>query len=72
MPPRPREVEQVVLRLGFKEVDGTGSHRRYKHEDGRRVTIPFHAGDVSNFVYRNILRQLGITQQEFNRILRER
>lgn len=72
MPPRPRELEEVVLRLGFEEVRGKGSHRRYRHSDGRRVTIPFHPGDVPDDAFRGVLKQLGITEREFNRILRGR
>ncbi|MSQ10328.1 MAG: addiction module toxin, HicA family [Dehalococcoidia bacterium] len=72
MPPRPSELEEVVLRLGFEEVRSTGSHRRYRHSDGRRVTIPFHPRDVPYDAFRGVLKQLGITEREFNRILRGR
>ena len=40
-----REVVAILERLGFRPrpLGGT-SHRRYVHPDGRRTTVPFHAG----------------------------
>jgi predicted RNA binding protein YcfA (HicA-like mRNA interferase family) len=45
---RPREVAGILERLGFVEVRQRGSHRQYRHPDGRATTVPFHPGrDIS-------------------------
>lgn len=35
---------------------GKGSHRRYKHPDGRHVTVSDHRGTVSPGVVAHVLR----------------
>lgn len=37
-----KELIQKVNRLGFKKVRQKGSHIRFEHQDGRKVTIPDH------------------------------
>jgi predicted RNA binding protein YcfA (HicA-like mRNA interferase family) len=45
---KPREVAAILASLGFVEVRQRGSHRQYRHADGRGTTVPFHQGrDVS-------------------------
>ena len=39
-----REVAAILEGLGFAEVRQRGSHRQYRHPDGRGTTVPFHAG----------------------------
>jgi predicted RNA binding protein YcfA (HicA-like mRNA interferase family) len=41
---KPKEVVAILERLGFVEVRQRGSHRQYRHADGRGTTVPFHAG----------------------------
>ncbi|MGD0009492.1 MAG: type II toxin-antitoxin system HicA family toxin [Terriglobia bacterium] len=41
---KPREVVVRLENLGFFEVRQRGSHRQYRHADGRCTTVPFHAG----------------------------
>jgi predicted RNA binding protein YcfA (HicA-like mRNA interferase family) len=62
---KPREVVALVVRLGFQEVRQRGSHRQYRHPDGRGTTIPFHAGrDISPSLLRKIARDIGLTVEE--------
>lgn len=44
-----REVIRALLADGFVLKAQRGSHRRYHHGDGRRVTVPFH-GSGGTFV----------------------
>lgn len=39
-----RELIAALKRDGFFFVRQTGSHQRYRHSDGRRVTVAPHAG----------------------------
>lgn len=62
---RPREVASLLLRLGFQEVRRRGSHRQYRHPDGRGTTVPFHSGRViSPTLLRKIARDIGVTVEE--------
>jgi len=73
LPPRAREVERLIERLGFVFQRQEGSHRQYEHQDGRHITIPFHGGrDLNRDVVRSIVLNLEITRAEFNRLLRGR
>ncbi len=59
---RPRE------RLGFDEVRQRGSHKQFRHADGRITTVPFHAGrDISPILLRQIAKDIGLTVEEFLR-----
>lgn len=40
---KPREIVKRLEALGFKEVRQRGSHKQYRHSDGRCTTIPFHS-----------------------------
>lgn len=37
------EIERALLRDGFEKLRkrGKGTHRRFRHPDGRRVTVPY-------------------------------
>jgi predicted RNA binding protein YcfA (HicA-like mRNA interferase family) len=42
-----REITSALVRDGFAFDRGAGSHQIYRHPDGRRVTVTFHApGDT--------------------------
>ena len=59
---KPREVAALLMRLGFQEVRQRGSHRQYRHADGRGTTLPFHAGrDISPTLFRKIARDIEVT-----------
>lgn len=63
---RPREVEAILKKLGFIEVRQRGSHRQYRHLDGRATTIPFHEGrDISPILLRQIAKDIGLSAEEF-------
>lgn len=61
---KPREVERLLECLGFLLVRQRGSHRQYRHGDGRQTTIPFHAGrDLSPVLFRQIAKDVGISPE---------
>ncbi|HEV2802555.1 MAG TPA: type II toxin-antitoxin system HicA family toxin [Pyrinomonadaceae bacterium] len=65
---KPREVVAVLERLGFVETRQRGSHKQYRHEDGRSTTVPFHAGrDISPVLLRQIAKDIGLTVEEMLR-----
>ena len=52
---KPREVVKILEDLGFSEVRQRGSHKHFRHGDGRFTTIPMHKGrDISPILLRKI------------------
>lgn len=59
---KPREVASILENLGFKEVRQKGSHKQYRHPDGRGTTVPFHGKrDISPILLRQIAKDIGLT-----------
>ena len=62
----PREVVRILTRLGFREVRQKGSHKQFRHEDGRATTVPFHKGrDISPSLLRRIAADIGLSVDQF-------
>jgi predicted RNA binding protein YcfA (HicA-like mRNA interferase family) len=58
---RPREVVAILEALGFAEVRQRGSHKQFRHPDGRGTTVPMHAGrDISPILLRQIAKDIGL------------
>jgi predicted RNA binding protein YcfA (HicA-like mRNA interferase family) len=63
-----KEVAAILERLGFVEARQRGSHKQYRHPDGRSTTVPFHSGrDISPILLRQIAKDIGITVEEMLR-----
>jgi len=63
---KPQEVTAILEKLGFVEVRQRGSHKQYRHEDGRCTTVPYHRGrDISPLLLRQIIKDLGISIEDF-------
>ena len=60
---------RITKKVGFQEVNKRGSHRDFKHEDGRRTAIAVHPKPIPVGTLRKILSQLQITLQELNDLL---
>ncbi len=64
-----RDFQRVARLLGFVFLRQTGSHERWGHPDGRSVTIPVHGGrEIGPPLFYKILRQLGVSQGEFEKL----
>ncbi len=62
---KPREVVAILTTLGFVEVRQRGSHKQFRHPDGRATTVPFHPGrDISPILLRQIARDVGLTPEQ--------
>ena len=62
---KPREVAGLLEALGFVEVRQRGSHRQYRHADGRATTVPFHSGrDVSPTLLKQTARDIGLNVEQ--------
>lgn len=62
---KPREVVALRERPGFAEARQRGSHKQFRHPDGRATTVPMHAGrDIAPTLLRQIARDVGLTVAE--------
>jgi predicted RNA binding protein YcfA (HicA-like mRNA interferase family) len=62
---KPQAVVRILEDLGFVEVRQKGSHKQFRHEDGRGTTVPFHKGcDISPRLLRQIAKDINLTVEE--------
>jgi predicted RNA binding protein YcfA (HicA-like mRNA interferase family) len=65
-----KTLEKILFRLGYSFVRQKGSHRFYRHLDGRYTTIPFHGNDdLGRPLIREILKQAELSIEEFQQII---
>ncbi len=63
---KPQEIVRILNNLGFVEVRQKGSHKQFRHEDGRATTVPFHKGrDIAPRLLRQIAKDIDLTIDEF-------
>jgi len=76
MPPLPvisvRELIKFLKFKGFKLLRQKGSHQRYKHPNGRVVTVPVHGkSDLKRGLLNGILNELNIDVEELIKFLKK-
>lgn len=63
---KPKEVVSILEKIGFMEVRQRGSHKQFRHADGRCTTVPFHGSrDISPVLLKQIAKDIGLTLDEF-------
>lgn len=62
-----KELARIAEKIGFKFKHHRRSHMIYEHEDGRKTTIPHHAGEEigPGLLNKIIKKDLQITRDEF-------
>lgn len=64
-------LEKLLLRLGFLFKRQKGSHRFYRHKNGKYTTVPFHGSKViPRPLLRKILKQIDLEVDEYNDLLK--
>jgi predicted RNA binding protein YcfA (HicA-like mRNA interferase family) len=64
------KVVKALESAGFTLMRVSGSHHVMRHPDGRTVVVPVHAGqDMPKGTLRGILATIGITPDEFRKLL---
>lgn len=67
---RAREIVAALERAGWYVHETHGSHAQLKHDEiAGRVTIPMHPGDVPRRLVHRILKQAGMSQEDFLELL---
>jgi len=65
------EAVKVLERAGFLLVRQSGSHKIYKNKEGKRATVPYHAGKTLHpKVLQSILRDANLMVKKFKDLLR--
>lgn len=65
-----KQLEKLLLQLGFVILRQKGSHKFYRHPDGRYTTIPHHPGeDLSRPLIKTILNQIDLSTEAFIQLL---
>jgi len=66
------KVIRVLEKIGFYLARQSGSHKIYKNSEGRRVTVPYHAGKTLHpKVLKSILRDADLKVEEFRKLLKK-
>jgi predicted RNA binding protein YcfA (HicA-like mRNA interferase family) len=65
------EAIRALEKTGFFLTRQSGSHKIYKNQEGRRVTIPYHSGKILHpKVLKSILRDADLKVEEFKGLMR--
>jgi predicted RNA binding protein YcfA (HicA-like mRNA interferase family) len=67
---KPRQVVSALKRAGFVEHHQKGSHLYLFHPQARRMTsVPMHPGDVKSGTLRAIVKQAGLSEEQFRQLV---
>ena len=62
---KPKEVAAILEKIEFRMIRQKGSHKQYRHPDGRGTTLPFHTRrDISPILLKQIIKDIGLTVDE--------
>ena len=65
-----RDLGKVAQAAGFEWVRRRGSHNTFRSPDGRVIVIPDHGNQVIvRSLLRKIVRDMGLTVDEYNRLI---
>lgn len=59
------EMIQILKILGFEEIRQKGSHKFFRHKDGRTTIVPFHGEDLGRGLIKKILSDIEISVDEY-------
>lgn len=66
-----KQLVKILKDLEFAETRQKGSHKFFKHADGRVTSVPFHLQDLGMGLLRKILNQIKISPEELRRLLKK-
>ena len=76
MPPLPIIDAKTFIKfleyLGFECIRQKGSHKRFKHKDGRVLTVPVHQGkNLKRGLLKGMLNSIDVSVDELIKFLKE-
>ena len=64
------DIVKTVRKIGYVWDHTEGSHMILLHRSGRRLSVPRHK-ELGRVVLRSLIRDAGLSREEFTRLLRE-
>jgi len=65
------DVIKALETAGFSLSRQSGSHKIYKNTQGRRVTVPYHSGDILHAkLLKSILNDADLTIEKFKELMK--
>jgi len=62
-----KELCKLLEKEGFQCLRQKGSHRFYRHPDGRTTVVPIHSNkDIKRGLLKGILDEIGMNREEFS------
>ncbi|MBI2144978.1 type II toxin-antitoxin system HicA family toxin [Candidatus Woesearchaeota archaeon] len=60
------ELIRILKKLGVEEIRQKGSHRFFRHPDGRSTVVPVHSGrDIGRGLLRKRLNEIELSRENF-------
>lgn len=67
---KPKKIVKVLLKIGFAEARQTGSHLILVNTDTKKIIpVPIHNKDLKRGLLISIVKQTGLTVEEFIKLL---
>lgn len=67
-PIKPRKLIKFLEKKGFVETRQKGSHKFFRHIDGRTTVVPFHSSKlIGRGLLRKILREINIKPEDLRK-----
>jgi len=67
-----KELVKILNKMGFSKHHQVGSHVQFKCPEGKRTTIPIHAGrDIPPGTLKAILKDIEISTEDFIKFLKK-
>ena len=64
------DIINVLERVGFSLARQSGSHKIYKNTEGKRITVPFHAGKTLHpKILKSIIKDADISIEKLKEML---
>ncbi len=65
-----KELCRILEKLGFQEIRQRGSHKYFRHPDGRTTVVPVHTNrDIGRGLLKKIMNEIDIERDEFIKIV---
>ncbi|MEM2058391.1 MAG: type II toxin-antitoxin system HicA family toxin [Thermoproteota archaeon] len=72
LPLNPHKLVKILQKRGFKTLRQKGSHIIMMNDKGVRIVVPVHPGkEVKPGLVRAIIKEAGLTREEFLKLLKE-
>ncbi len=60
-----KDMVALLKKVGFVEIRQKGSHKFFYHNDGRTAVVPVHGKDLKRGLIKSILKDVKMTNEEY-------